>query len=126
MQSARRCQAANSSTHAEVRPIKVTSSSLVGMDMHKDSIAIAVAEAGWQTPRFIGTVVVRLPWLQRRCEQSTRAKQGQPKPMQALATPLLRMPRVSSSEGWNKRFQRNRVVRTIRGLTPPISTGEGR
>jgi len=28
----------------------------VGLDVHKDSIAIAAAEAGRETPRFLGTV----------------------------------------------------------------------
>ena len=31
-------------------------SSFVGLDVHKDSIAIAVAEDGRESPRFVGTV----------------------------------------------------------------------
>jgi transposase len=44
--------------------MKETITSFVGLDVHKDSIAIAVAEAGRQAPRFIGTVVPSLPSLQ--------------------------------------------------------------
>jgi transposase len=44
--------------------MKETITSFVGLDVHKDSIAIAVAEAGRQAPRFVGTVVPSLPSLQ--------------------------------------------------------------
>jgi transposase len=37
--------------------MKETITSFVGLDIHKDSIAIAVAEAGRSAPRFIGTSV---------------------------------------------------------------------
>lgn len=37
--------------------MKETITSFVGLDVHKDSIAVAVAEAGRSAPRFIGTVV---------------------------------------------------------------------
>jgi transposase len=43
--------------------MKEAITSFVGLDVHKDSIAIAVAEAGRQAPRFIGTVVPSLPSL---------------------------------------------------------------
>jgi transposase len=36
--------------------VNETSTSYVGRDIHKDSIAIAIAEAGRATPRFIGTI----------------------------------------------------------------------
>jgi transposase len=45
--------------------MKETITSFVGLDVHKDSIAIAVAEAGRQAPRFVGTVVPSLPSLNR-------------------------------------------------------------
>src|SRR5262249_46299198 len=45
----------------------------VGLDVHKDSIAIAVAEAGRQAPRFIGTVVPSLPSLRRALRGIGRA-----------------------------------------------------
>ena len=35
--------------------MKETITSYVGLDVHKDSIAIALAEAGRSAPRFIGT-----------------------------------------------------------------------
>jgi len=41
-------------TKAGDRPMKETITSFVGLDVHKDSIA--VAEAGRQAPLFIGTV----------------------------------------------------------------------
>ena len=41
--------------------MKETITSFVGLDVHKDSIAIAVAEAGRQAPRFVGTVLPSLP-----------------------------------------------------------------
>ncbi len=45
--------------------MKETITSFVGLDVHKDSVAIAVAEAGRQAPRFIGTVVPSLASLRR-------------------------------------------------------------
>ncbi len=45
--------------------MKETITSFVGLDVHKDSIAIAVAQAGRQAPRFIGTVVPSLPSVRR-------------------------------------------------------------
>jgi transposase len=45
--------------------MKETITSFVGLDVHKDSIAIAVAEAGRQAPRFIGTVVPRMASLHK-------------------------------------------------------------
>ena len=45
--------------------MKESITSFVGLDVHKDSIAVAVAEAGRQAPRFIGTVVPRLASLHR-------------------------------------------------------------
>lgn len=47
--------------------------SFVGLDVHKDSIAIAVAEAGRQAPRFIGTVVPRLASLHKALRAIGRA-----------------------------------------------------
>src|SRR5437899_10029636 len=38
------------------RPVSKTITSFVGLDVHKDSTAIGEAEAGRETPRFIGTV----------------------------------------------------------------------
>ena len=47
--------------------------SFVGLDVHKDSIALAVAEAGRQAPRFVGTVVPRLSSLQKVLRDIGRA-----------------------------------------------------
>src|SRR5581483_562158 len=60
-------------TKAGDRPMKETITSFVGLDVHKDSIAIAVAEAGRQAPRFIGTVVPSLPSLRRALRSIGRA-----------------------------------------------------
>ncbi len=49
--------------------MKETITSYVGLDIHKDSIAIAVAEAGRCTPRFIGTTP---PDLATLCKALTR------------------------------------------------------
>src|SRR5438046_10545452 len=38
------------------RPVSKTITSFVGLDVHKDSTAIGEAEAGRETPRFVGTV----------------------------------------------------------------------
>ena len=43
--------------------MKETITSFVGLDIHKDSIAIAVAEAGRAAPRFIGTMAPELAQL---------------------------------------------------------------
>lgn len=40
-----------------------TITSFVGLDIHKDSIAVAVAQAGREAPRFIGTTVAELASL---------------------------------------------------------------
>lgn len=53
--------------------MKETVTSYVGLDVHKDSIAVAVAEAGRQPPRFIGTVAPSLPSLQRVLQDIGRA-----------------------------------------------------
>ena len=53
--------------------MKETITSFVGLDVHKDSIAIAVAEAGRQAPRFIGTVVPRLASLHKALRALGRA-----------------------------------------------------
>jgi transposase len=53
--------------------MKETITSFVGLDVHKDSIAIAVAQAGRQAPRFIGTVVPRLPSLHKVLRDIGRA-----------------------------------------------------
>ncbi len=36
--------------------MKEAITSYVGLDIHKDSIAIAIADAGRTAPRFIGTI----------------------------------------------------------------------
>ena len=43
--------------------MKETITSFVGLDVHKDSIAVAVAEAGRQAPQFIGTVTPQMSSL---------------------------------------------------------------
>lgn len=49
--------------------MKETITSYVGLDVHKDSIAIAVAEAGRSAPRFVGTTP---PELAALCKALTR------------------------------------------------------
>ena len=49
--------------------MKETITSYVGLDIHKDSIAIAVAEAGRSAPRFVGTTPPELATL---CKALTR------------------------------------------------------
>ena len=43
--------------------MKERSTSYVGLDIHKDSIANAVAEAGRAAPRYIGTTAAELAQL---------------------------------------------------------------
>ncbi len=49
--------------------MKETITSYVGLDIHKDSIAVAVAEAGRAAPRFVGTSP---PELAALCKALTR------------------------------------------------------
>lgn len=53
--------------------MKETITSFVGLDVHKDSVAVAVAKAGRQPPRFVGTVVPSLPSLERVLRDIGRA-----------------------------------------------------
>src|SRR5882724_5241924 len=50
--------------------MKETITSYVGLDIHKDSIAVAVAEAGRAAPRFVGTTP---PQLAALCKALTRS-----------------------------------------------------
>jgi transposase len=52
--------------------MKETITSYIGLDIHKDSIAIAIAEAGRSAPRFIGTTPAELAVL---CKALTRCAQ---------------------------------------------------
>ena len=45
--------------------MKESITSFVGLDVHKDSIAIAVAQAGRQAPEFVGTVGPSMPSLRK-------------------------------------------------------------
>jgi len=54
--------------------MKETITSFVGLDVHKDSIAIAVAQAGRQAPRFVGTVT---PELASVCKALRRVANAQ-------------------------------------------------
>src|ERR1700761_1453192 len=45
--------------------MKESITSFVGLDVHKDSVAVAVAQAGRQAPRFVGTVVPSLPSVRK-------------------------------------------------------------
>ena len=47
--------------------------SYVGLDIHKDTIAIAVAEAGRTAPRFIGTTAAELAQLCKALRRSESA-----------------------------------------------------
>src|SRR6185437_3278827 len=66
MQSARGRQTARRQT------MKETITSFVGLDVHKNSVAIAVAEAGREAARFVGTVAPSMSTLckalRRVCE----------------------------------------------------------
>jgi transposase len=54
--------------------MKETITSFVGLDVHKDSIAIAVAQAGRQAPRFIGTVAPELSSLRKALRRVASAQ----------------------------------------------------
>jgi transposase len=51
-----------------------TITSFVGLDVHKDSVAIAVAEAGRTAPRFVGTVPPQMSTLCRALRRTCRAE----------------------------------------------------
>jgi transposase len=55
--------------------MKEAITSYVGLDIHKDSIAIAVAEAGRSAPRFIGTTVPTAASLCKALGRCAQAKQ---------------------------------------------------
>lgn len=48
--------------------MKKTITSFVGLDVHKDTIAVAVAEAGRQEPRFVGTIAPQWGLLSKALE----------------------------------------------------------
>jgi transposase len=48
--------------------------SFVGLDVHKDSIAVAIAEAGREEPRFLGTVGPQLTQVCKAVERLGRAQ----------------------------------------------------
>jgi transposase len=58
--SARRATGENAATYVDRKDRRQTVSevttSFIGLDVHKDTIAIAAAEAGRESPRFVGTV----------------------------------------------------------------------
>ena len=54
--------------------MKETITSYIGLDVHKDSIAIAVAEAGRSAPRFIGTTAAELAQLCKALRRSADAR----------------------------------------------------
>jgi len=54
--------------------MKETITSFIGLDVHKDSIAIAVAQAGRQAPRFVGTVAPELASLCKALRRVANAK----------------------------------------------------
>jgi hypothetical protein len=45
--------------------------SYVGLDIHKDSVAVAIAQAGRDAPQFIGTTAANLAQV---CKVLTRQK----------------------------------------------------
>lgn len=61
------------------RPVSKAITSFVGLDVHKDSTAIAQAEAGRETPRFIGTVGPELGQLLKALKSL-----GKPETMQVV------------------------------------------
>src|SRR5688572_29672166 len=48
--------------------------SFIGLDIHKDSIAVALAQSGRQAPRFIGTVAPELASLCKALRRIADAK----------------------------------------------------
>jgi transposase len=56
--------------------LKEIITSYIGLDIHKDSIAIAVAGAGRAPPQFIGTTTTNLAALCKALGRCAKAKQS--------------------------------------------------